>query len=535
MDDTQRDYAAWGAVLLAFVLGLYVRLWPGLNSDFPLNDGGLFYLMARELQAAHYRLPLYTAYNAAHIPFAYPPLGFYAAALITGVTGCKTLDVLRLFPPLCSACTIPACYLFSRALIARRSAVLATFAFALLPSTYVTMIMGGGLTRAPGFVFALLTLHQVALLYTRRQRWSVLTSALLASLTILTHPALTWFAIYSTALLWLCYGRSRRGLLDSLLVLALIATFTAPWWVTVISRYGLEPVLMASQSGNADWYSWTPLLVFNFTRESFLPLFAVLGLLGLFVCLARRQWFLPCWLISMFALQPGRGITYSMVPLALMAGMALDSLVLPGLQGVARAVSAPVSSEQSLPPAKGVIRSLRLDPMALLFLGYLLLYEVVSTLGFSMTAIIFRPLARPERQAMQWVAQHTERPSTFLILPTTWFGEDRTSEWFPALAQRVSVMTVQGSEWLPHREFFKRRDNFNKLMACRNKDISSLEKWAREAHVHYTHLYISKLAPGEAYSTTPVTWRLAEQSLRRSGRYQVIYDGPGAVIFRRVD
>lgn len=65
--------------MTAVTLGLILRLLPALSADFPLNDGGLFYLMTRELQGAHYALPVYTSYNSAQIPFAYPPLAFYIA------------------------------------------------------------------------------------------------------------------------------------------------------------------------------------------------------------------------------------------------------------------------------------------------------------------------------------------------------------------------------------------------------------------------------------------------------------------------
>jgi len=58
-----------------------VRLAITLRSDFPLNDGGLFFSMARDLKRAHYALPGEKSYNGADLPFAYPPLGIYLAAL----------------------------------------------------------------------------------------------------------------------------------------------------------------------------------------------------------------------------------------------------------------------------------------------------------------------------------------------------------------------------------------------------------------------------------------------------------------------
>ncbi|HZW02660.1 MAG TPA: hypothetical protein VFF68_01935, partial [Anaerolineaceae bacterium] len=61
----------------AVAFGVLVRLLPVLSSPFPLNDGGLFYRMAADIAQAGFRLPEFTSYNHAGIPFAYPPLGLY--------------------------------------------------------------------------------------------------------------------------------------------------------------------------------------------------------------------------------------------------------------------------------------------------------------------------------------------------------------------------------------------------------------------------------------------------------------------------
>ena len=63
---------------------------PILASDFPINDGGIFFVMAGELSDAHLALPAETTYNNAHIPFAYPPLGLYVAAALHFATGCPS-------------------------------------------------------------------------------------------------------------------------------------------------------------------------------------------------------------------------------------------------------------------------------------------------------------------------------------------------------------------------------------------------------------------------------------------------------------
>ena len=77
----RRGGATFRAVSLPVLAGLLVRAIPVLTADFPLNDGGLFYAMTRDLQHANFLLPATTSYNGLGIPFAYPPLGFYVAGV----------------------------------------------------------------------------------------------------------------------------------------------------------------------------------------------------------------------------------------------------------------------------------------------------------------------------------------------------------------------------------------------------------------------------------------------------------------------
>src|SRR5690349_23108814 len=86
---------ATAAAGLAIVLAVVVRTWLVLSRDFPLNDGALFYIMSKEVGDHAFRLPAMTTYNAANIPFAYSPLGFYLTALLHTITGASLMDLLR--------------------------------------------------------------------------------------------------------------------------------------------------------------------------------------------------------------------------------------------------------------------------------------------------------------------------------------------------------------------------------------------------------------------------------------------------------
>ena len=142
-------------------LGAAIRLFYLLRIDFPLNDGGLFYIMVRDLLSNHFRLPSFTSYNHLDIPFAYPPLPFYLAGILETLFKLDGLAVLRILARAISILNIPAFFLLARTALASIPQVLhAMLAFAILKPAYEWQIMGGGLTRAPGFLFSILALWQ---------------------------------------------------------------------------------------------------------------------------------------------------------------------------------------------------------------------------------------------------------------------------------------------------------------------------------------------------------------------------------------
>src|SRR5690349_21748697 len=110
-------------ILLSFItlIGLFIRLSPALSTSFPLNDGGLFYKMMLDLQENHFVLPLYTSYNNAQLPFAYPPLAFYIYAVLSSLMHVPVIKLMQFAPAIISALTIPAFFLFAREVLKEKS------------------------------------------------------------------------------------------------------------------------------------------------------------------------------------------------------------------------------------------------------------------------------------------------------------------------------------------------------------------------------------------------------------------------------
>jgi hypothetical protein len=510
------------------MLGFIVRMYPVMATDFPLNDGGLFYLMAQEIQRANYGLPEFTSYNAAGIPFAYPPLGFYIAAFLSDITNSMLLDVIRLMPGVLSALVVPAVYLLSRSLLQSwMQASIAAAAFAMFPVSFTWYIMGGGLTRAAGVLFAVLALHQAYLLYTRQRSEFILSTIFFSSLTVLSHPEVLWFLGFSLILFYLLLRRDRQGLINSVLVSTGVLLATAPWWATVISRHGIAPIVAASQTGSHSLEFLSKLITFNFTGEPFSGLLAVMGLLGVFVCIADRKPLLPLWLVAILILSPRSGSMYAMVPLSMLVALGLDRLILPALGSLGR--SRNISSNQErADEANASVPQWMTSGSPRILLAYIFVYALISALVTPVVSKSLNQVTPDERQSMQWVATNTLPTSKFILLTTRLPWEDGVSEWFPVLAQRVSLGTYQGSEWLPNH-FSESLQHALLLQECSSSRVECLARWGESPDHAFTHVYLRKLQGNGQDACCP----LLEQSLLASPEYTLLYDGPGAVIFAR--
>ncbi|MCL5256969.1 MAG: hypothetical protein M1319_04125 [Chloroflexi bacterium] len=501
----------------SIALGLVIRFWFLSQSNFPLNDGGLFYNMVLDLQRSGWILPAYTTYNLDQIPFAYPPFAFYLAGAAQAVTHASLIDVFRFLPLATNVLTIIALAFFARDMLSSRTAaVWAVFTFALLPRSYEWTIMGGGLTRSLGFLFAVLALHQAYLLYTRRNWIHLPLAAVLSGLTAISHIEMAWFLAFSLVLLALFYGRYRSGILYTVIIGCGAVLVSAPWWVTVLMQHGLSPFLMSSGSHGAILDGLMSII----RLEPVTQIVAMVSILGIVACLGRLQFFLPVWLVAIYLLDSRGGATPATVPLALLAGMGMTEIIMPffGKIGEAslsrhvasRAAGSVVGTFQRLP-------QLNLIPIALVLFAWQAYSITTGPETFFLTS-----LTAEDRAEMAWVQNNTPASSRFLVVTGTAWAVDRWSEWFPVLADRKSVATVQGYEWLPG--FSIRESNYAVLQACATAGATSIDNWETATKAPFDYIYI----PKDAYA-----WSLAN-SLLQDPNYVEVHDGPAAMIFHRV-
>lgn len=514
-------------VFFAVLFGSLVRLMPVLGGNMPVNDGGLFYSMARDIQTTNFILPNYASFNQAEIPFAYPPFALYLAAL--GGVVFPLLQIVRWLPPIVSIITILAFFVLSRSILKTDlQAGLATLAFAMLPAAYELTIPGGGLTRSFGLLFSILTLYFAYLLFhTLRPRYVILT-ALIASLLILSHPIATIHTVLSVIVFWLFWGRTKKGTLYAVCVALLTLALTAPWWLTVVTRHGIDPFLSAMGSGVDRLVFLLPLLRLNLGNELFLDLISVLAILGLISCFIRRDYLLPVWILAIFVV--GRDAqTFTALPVAMAASLGVTDVVFRGiraLESFQKKEDFPLKADN-----ENFQQWFETSRGAKLLLGFFLIYSFFNAFAYSINDSV--RVTNAEQAAIHWIDQNTPPDARFLTLT---FGDPLNTpfqEWLPALSNRVNLTVVQGYEWLPGQQFSRRLDDYKLLQPCLVENWNCVENWVAERGYEFDYVYVYRGYVGRENvgETEPMLSGWLLENLTSSANYFPVYEAQMITIF----
>ena len=414
---------------LAVVIGIRVQLL--LASDFPINDGALFYAFVQALARVFPHLPAYVDFNGLSIPFAYPPLSFWLSAAAVQ-WGADPLAIVHRAPILMNMAWV---LLFAGLLLrtghSSLFAAIAVLVFGTTFRSYEWLVMGGGLSRGMGSLFLLAAL--LALLphgLWTKEGWNrarLVVGGACVGATLLSH--LEW-GILCTFCALACLALAQRrpaALLQGAVLLGLpAAVLVLPWIASVIEVHGLAPFDAASQTSSRLFD--LPASAAMLLRSSTLLL--PLVLFGVALALRGRARF---WLVLAVAsvwLIPRSGET----PLALGVGV----LAATGFLGLAVALRRWPS---------------RRAPAALV--AFLVAGTVLATLRAQEATRRpehFAVLSPEARSAMAWISAN--RPGTqFAILREAPWEYNAVAEWFPVLAHADNSTTVQGREWLPNGDF----------------------------------------------------------------------------------
>ena len=468
-------------LILTLVFGIAVRILPLLRVDFPLVDGGMFYSMIKDLQTANFSLPMFTTYNNAQIPFAYPPLAFYLAGILNAATNISILNILQWMPVIVTILNIPLFFYFAKQVLGSEPrAALATLVFTLTPNSYWWNIVGGGLTRALGTLFFTATVLCVHQMYQRRTKAWVVGAIVSAAGSVLSHPAWALQAVVASILVWWFFGRDKQGISYSVTVGLGVLILTAPWWATVIQSHGIGTLLHASTVTHSRLLFWTVFFALSFTGE-YAPVIAVFGLAGLFIHLARKDYFLIVWVLLCLFVDPRGGLPAAIFPFSIMAVAALAD-------GIASRLSN-LNAETSL--TDGWMEALR-TTSGRLFFGFFILLFVYNAYQVSNT-LSYQVLGEEERKAIDWAKANTDLGDNFLILDEQ--GNPLLSpltEWFPALAERRSIATIQGTEWLSEdRHYNEIYSAITDIHQCLYQDVNCLLELHDELPDNYEYIMLS--------------------------------------------
>ncbi|MFT3893259.1 MAG: 6-pyruvoyl-tetrahydropterin synthase-related protein [Anaerolineales bacterium] len=505
----QRRQFATLILITAFLFGLFIRLAAPINASGPVNDGGLFFQMTRDLQNNHFALPNTATYNDANIPFAYPPFGFYLTGGIQKITHISLFTLFTYLPAIFSTLAILAFYFLALQFTNDPlKASLAALFYAMIPKSFDWAIMGGGVTRAPALCFSFLTLAFAYRLFTTKDSRNILPTSIFAVLLALTHPEITFQTAFSVFVLALFFLRGRKSFLHSFIVAVIVVLLTSAWWATVLTQHGLAPFQAALGAHPRDLAtSLLYLFQFNLSGEAILAVVAVLGLIGLIRDFRHHDFFLPAWIGLSFLSDPRAAPFASLTPLILLAVKGFEST----LKGLGE--TSPMEEGFTSRFARYVLFGT---------IAYLFLSGMIAAMQFGNQ---FRLLPE-ERQALNWIVNNTSTESQFLVLTGDAALSDPLSEWFPALTERVNIVTPQGHEWTPDLSLIENMKAYSQAQSCLNEDANCLSKW------NFDYLYIRKIRP-QAEGGVQGQVSLLEKALQNSSEYSVVYELDVAIIFLR--
>lgn len=512
------DCSAEILMFLIFILGAFVRLVHVVNAGFPLNDGGLFYAMIEDLQRNHYVLPFYTSYNALDIPYTYPPLPFYLTGTLQEIFRFALIEVVTYLPPILSSLTIPVFYLLVKQIFMGKTvALFATLTYTFLPRSFLWLIMGGGVTRAIATIFALLTIYLAILFFKYRNWLHLFFAALFAGFTLLSHPEAALFVAISVSVVFYFYRKDWSDIKFLACIGALTSLIIAPWVITILTHHGSGPLVSAFSSMSTSFWDrlFIPILTlfrFNFAEETGLTVLSVIGLLGLIRLLQERNFFIPIWLLAVMMVYSRGTPTYSVLPLAMLAGYGFVNVV---FRGFSIEYERDTSNPQALFESK----------FARIFFGIVLISSLASAYIYPFNQEgenTLVSLTRGEIEAMSWIHEEIDESAKFLVITGRSWWTDPTSEWFPVLAQRVSLATVQGNEWLQEDQFHYQWLKHDRLELCIQQGIDCVYRWSEEYALDFDYIFFTK---------SPNTTLLIHSFINED-HFKLAYENNNVAIFR---
>lgn len=522
-----------GFLLLALCLSAFVQVAYLRSHEFPALLGGLFLEMAATVADSGTLPTTIQGFTTEGIPFAYPPSGFYLMAffLKLGVDG---VSLLRVGAPLVLLGIVAVIYHLTVVLTDRpATGCIAGIITGTHVSLNVYLLGASGFVRGLGFLCMLVAMLGAYQYYAANGGRRALAMATLGwGLVMLTHPVHAAAAGTSVAAAWLVWDRSTRGLATGAAVAAGGLLIASPWWLTVVSNHGVDIFFAGAGSQGSFNSSLSDLgaLVDWFWGTSYvLDWPAALSLVGAASLVARGKWHQPVWLAAPVVLlvpPHGRlGILF-IAPLGAIGFMLVLSLVtdldtvLPDIP--TRRLPRPnLTSRIDLPDlsARQVV--------AILFFVLLVGPFVAQNMAVASGTSPYSPLPvyvdAEDRDAMNWIESETAADAQVAVI-------GGSSEWFPYLANRTSVIVKYGNEWTGQETFHRHESAQYELHDCWNATCmnTTLVDYGFASAVDYVYVPYGGFMSGRTGRTISPA---LHESLLASDQFTEVYRNRGVGVY----
>ncbi|WP_277540155.1 hypothetical protein [Haloarcula laminariae] len=517
VDSDDARWLGWPLLVGLAVVAIYLA-----TNDYPAYGAGLYVETADAIRANSYALPATIPhYGPEGVPFAYPPLVFYALAVLRDL-GAGAFATALYLPPLVTVAALVPTYLLGRDLVGdRRAGTAAALLVVLNPQVLEWHISAGGLVRAPAFVFALCGSYAALRIFRDGAREWVFPGLFSVALVAHTHPTYTIFTVATYLVFWAGYDRSPGGLVRGAVVGFGALALGAPWLATVVSHHGIGVF-----SGAAGTHGGLFGVVYRL-REwgptgALVPMAAAVGLLG------TRHRVVGAWTAAVWLLFAQPRFTYAVGAIAMVAA-AVELAERGYADGAVALVDGALGRAAAGTPDRPDGGMVRPDPAAarVVVAGLVVLSLVgLGGLGYGFAG---SDETTPEfvddadTEAMAWAAEETDPDATFVV-----FGD--AAEWFPVYTDRTILVSPWGAEWRGPDTYEAHLNAFVNGSECRNRSCAAAAMATVDADPEYVYLPRGPYTVRGDYERANGT---LEASFAESPRYERAFENDGVVVFRR--
>jgi len=414
--------------IFVFLIPAFIFFYPAITNSFPVGYSGLYTLMSEKLLENHFIPPESVPfYSQGNVPFVYPPLGFYFAALAM-IFDISIFDYLRFIPPFLGLLSLFSLYLLILELTQRRSKAILTVLFVSTSYEFFEkQATAAGMVRSWALLFSLLSIYLFLKVIKNQGKDKILIglTGLCLGLTALSHFLYLLFTLIMICLLCL-FKYPRTNYKYALFIFSGGFIIFLPWFILSLLRIGPLAFLDTFQSHNNSLILTLIKQPFSAALMSILFMFMPwigtsfigLAILGMITALWKRNW-VPVLAIIIIFLFLGDSERF----IVLLTALLLAELFLDVLDGYR-------------------LKKNKTLPFCLIALSIFILFVNLFAYQFPGQWTV-SSLNVSTIETASWFKQNTPSESSYMF-----FSKDHNiSEWMPYLSKRTTLTGHWGSEW----------------------------------------------------------------------------------------